>query len=499
MVLALPRERRAACSAGRAGLIGIGRRHPHLSLLLLTNLVYLIYMVPNHSFKKERIGQGFCFSRLQRALAQPSPTPPVASPKSHTAALLMSRTDGGTNDAELESSEESRFSDAAPRPPSNHSKRKRKKDKKRAGNGSAFDQDFDDHDFVFREHGMDAGTRRDDGGGSLGAGLQDSLNAMASPGIGGRPMKKKSGQQKHRASGGGERSRSASAGRAQARGTRTHHRIPRTGPSSFLDQADEERTRDVGVTSGGSPARHEPAPRAKSNKSGGKVHRGPAWTSTQGNDEPSLELGAFGTIRRPSTQTRRSRDKRAMKQSGNRQQQWEEKDPIDMTDDHEGGAVYDGLPNKSPPPRVQAAKNDDELYGVSGTFQESDTMAPKNDGVDWDLKSDEDRNSDDVAPSSDSEDFAKVRNVKTSNRRRMTKSEISKRKYNGEPIEVNDDENSGSQSSGRSFFDSCKSAAKSITGSATKLWWESGSGSKRGKDKQGGSGKRTTLLRRYDV
>ena len=176
---------------------------------------------------------------------------------------------------------------------------------------------------------------------------------MASPGIGGRPtMKKKSGRsaqgQKHRAAGGGERPRSISAGRApQARGTRPHHR---TGASSFLDQTDEERARDVGVASGGSPARHEPAPRAKSNKSGGKVHRGPAWTSTRGNDEPSLNVG-----------------------------------------------------------------------------------------------------------------------------------------------------NSGSQSSGRSFFDSCKSAANSITGSASELWRESGSGSKRGKDKQGGSGKRTTLFRRYNI
>ena len=251
--------------------------------------------------------------------------------------------DGSRNDAELESSEESRFSDAAPRPSSTHSKRKRKKDKKRAGNGSAFDQDFDDHDFVFREHEMDAGTRRDDGGGSLGAGLQDSLNAMASPGIGGRPLNKKScrnaqGAQKHRAAGGGERSRSTSAGRAQARGTRTQHRIPRIGASSFLDQADEERARDVGVTSGGSPARHEPARRAKSNKSGGKVHRGPAWTSTRDNVEPSLNVGPLGMIRMPSTQTRRSRDKRAMNQSGNRQRQWEEKDPIDMAlDDHDEG------------------------------------------------------------------------------------------------------------------------------------------------------------------
>ena len=163
-----------------------------------------------------------------------------------------------------------------------------------------------------------------------------------------------------------------------------------------------------------------------------------------------------------------------MNQSSNRQRQWEEKDPIDMTDEHEGGAVYDGLPSHSP--RVQAAKNDDELYGVLGTFQESDRMAPKNDGVDWDLKSDEHRNSDDGVSSSDSEDFTKVRNVETSNRRRKTKS--------------------SSQSSGRSFFDSCKSAAKSITGSATELWRESGSGSKRGKDKQGGSGKRITLFRR---
>lgn len=381
----------------------------------------------------------------------------------------MSRTDGGRNDAELESSEESRFSDAAPRPPSNHSKRKRKKDKKRAGNGSAFDQDFDDHEFVFREHKMDAGTRRDDGGGSLGAGLQDSLNAMASPGIGGRAMKKKSGRnaqgaaQKHRAAGGGERSRSTSAGRAQARDTRTHHR---TGGSSFLDQAVEERARDVGVTSGGSSARHEPTPRAESNKSRGKVHRGQEWTSTRGNDEPSLELGAFGTIRRPSTQTRRSRDKRAMNQSGKPQQQWEEKDPIDMTDDHEGGAVY---------------------------------MAPKNDGVDWDLNSDEHRNSNGEVSSSDSEeDFATTQQVEASKRRRKTKSEIS-RKNNGEPIQVNDDENSGSQSSGRSFFDSMKSVAKSVTGSATKLLRESGSGSKRGKDKQGGSGKRTTLFRRYNI
>jgi len=141
-----------------------------------------------------------------------------------------------------------------------------------------------------------------------------------------------------------------------------------------------------------------------------------------------------------------------MKQSGKPQQQWEEKDPIDMTDDHEGGAVY---------------------------------MAPKNDGVDWDLNSDEHRNSNEEVSSSESEeDFATTQQVEASKRRRKTKSEIS-RKNNGEPIQVNDDENSG-----RSFFDSIKSVAKSVTGSATKLLRESGSGSKRGKDKQGGSGKR---------
>ena len=155
-----------------------------------------------------------------------------------------------------------------------------------------------------------------------------------------------------------------------------------------------------------------------------------------------------------------------MNQSGKPQQQWEEKDPIDMTDDHEGGAAY---------------------------------MAPKNDGVDWDLNSDEHRNSNDEVSSSDSEeDFATTQQVEASKRRRKTKSEIS-RKNNGEPIQVNDDENSGSQSSGRSFFDSMKSMAKSVTGSATKLLRESGSGSKRGKDKQGGSGKRTTLFRRYNI
>jgi len=302
---------------------------------------------------------------------------------------------GGRNDAELESSEESLSDDAAPRLPPDHSKRKRKKDKKSVGNGSAFDQDFCGHDFVFREHEMDAGTRKDDGGGGfLGAGLQDSFNAMATDGIGGRPMKKKSSTQKHRAAGGRGRSRSTSAGRAQARGTRTQHR---TGPSSFLDEPVDERARGSGVTSGGFFARREPAPK-------------------------------------PRRSTR-----------------------------HEKKT---GRPSKN---------------GVVG--------------LDLGLSSDDYLNSDNEVSSSDSDEFDLTRQVKPANRKRNSKSNNSKRKNNGESVQVNDGENPGSQSSGRSFFDSCKAASKSITtGSATKFWRECGSGSKRGKGKQGGSGKRATLL-----
>eukprot|EP00563_Minutocellus_polymorphus_P004411 CAMPEP_0181044106 /NCGR_PEP_ID=MMETSP1070-20121207/13080_1 /TAXON_ID=265543 /ORGANISM="Minutocellus polymorphus, Strain NH13" /LENGTH=1161 /DNA_ID=CAMNT_0023122511 /DNA_START=127 /DNA_END=3612 /DNA_ORIENTATION=+ len=400
----------------------------------------------------------------------------------------MSRTDGGTsrNDAELESSEESRFSDAGPRPSLKHSKRKRKKDKKRAGKGTCgIDDDFDDHDFTFRQRAMD--TRGDDSGGSLGARLKDSLNAMASPIGGGGPMKKiqarkQEGGNKHQAGGHGERSRSTSARRAQqARGTSTYR-----NPSSYLDRADEERSRDMHVAGGGtsnsfsrtgSSATKAPVPRAKSNKNGGKAHRGPGWTSTQRNNEPSLSVGPLGMIKKPSTQTKRSKDKRAMNQPSN-QQQREVEDPIDMTlDDHDGGAVNDGSSNKSPPPQVQAAKNDDELYGIAGTFlPEIDMKASKRDGVDWELNSDEYQNF------SDSEDFAVTRQIEPSNGKRKTESKISQRESSSEPIQVDDDEKSGSQSSGRSFLNSVKSA--------TKLWRGSGSGSKKGKDKQDDSGKR---------
>ena len=88
----------------------------------------------------------------------------------------------------------------------------------------------------------------------------------------------------------------------------------KAGGRYFLDQQVEER---------------KPAPRAKSNKSGRKIHRGREWTS---------ELEHL-----PSKQARRSKDKRGMNRSGGRHNQWKEKDPNDMTmDDHEEGSKTTG-------------------------------------------------------------------------------------------------------------------------------------------------------------
>ena len=65
VVLALPRERRALRSgmlgrpAGRVGLIQIGRRHPHLSLLVRrthNRIVYLIDLIT--VFRKENWAKG---------------------------------------------------------------------------------------------------------------------------------------------------------------------------------------------------------------------------------------------------------------------------------------------------------------------------------------------------------------------------------------------------------------------------------------------------------
>ena len=412
-----------------------------------------------------------------------------------TCLLIMARGEGGRDDAELEqSSEESRFSDAAPKSFLEQPKRKRKRDKKRMVKVTSVDSDFVEEEFTFSERLSDM-DRTD--GGALGAGLQSTLNSMASPGGGRGPTTKK--KQSRKQGGGGQTRRSG--GQVGAGGPRstTVGRAQRQGGGyrsldAFLEQAVEQQRADV--IGAGHLSHEEPrhslttSPKLRTSdrlasgrdaEKASKTRCGTGeWVSTYNNDEAKLTVGPLGKITKlPSTTTKRSKEKRALNQSrpaGNRQCD-EAQDLIDMTSDDNGAREVKrgSFRRRTPPPVPRTAESDDQ-YGIADTF--SSGGGRKTSGVDWDLESNK---------SSDMEDFVEgPRRNERPNGKRERKSQASNRKSRSDTIHIEDnDENPGVFQS--SVISQAKGAIASV---ANKLF----RGSKRGKDEQGGSGMRNRLV-----
>ena len=412
----------------------------------------------------------------------------------------MSSEHGNDSGSEDSGSDDSRFSAAGPVSAPKQPERSKKKDKKRAGNRSIHD-DFDDSDFVFRDRECDM-SRSD--GGTLGAGLEKRINEMPTPNGGQEPMKKKKKKKETRKQvgggnvrrsaghGGGGRSRSTNAGRTQRQGDRY---------SSFLDQAEDERARDMGtaghITSEPfsltrSPMAQTSNERAATNKKVGKGkdrgHKAPpgqGWTSSRNTDQ-ELKLGMVGKGKTPSTTTRRSKDKRALdlsKSSAGRGQ-LEAGPMIDMTSDNDDDANVKGGSSRkrTPSPVLRDAGSDDETYGVADVFSPGSGMKSSNkrNGVNWNLDSD---NSDHGGfSSSASEDFMEEsRKDEQSNGKRKKKARTSNKNGSSKLIEITEDDEENPSATQSSFF-------SQVVGSAKKILRGSGLGSKRGKDEQGSSG-----------
>lgn len=423
---------------------------------------------------------------------------------------LMSSEDAvlDVSGSEQSTSEESHFSHAGPVSLPKQPERSKKKGKKRAENSSIHD-DFDDREFVFKDRECDMG--RSDDGGTLGAGLEKSLNEMPSPNGGEEPMKKKKKETRKQVGGGNVR-RSAGRGGGQSRST-SAGRTQRQGgggfrPDAFLEQA-AERQRTDGISTGhstskafsltGSPTAQTSNERAATNKMVGKGkdrgHKAPpgqGWTSSRNTDQV-LKLGMVGKGKgkTPSTTTRRSKDKRALdlsKSNAGRGQR--EAGLIDMTSDYnDDGKVKGALSRKrTSSPVSRDAGSDDGSYGVADVFSSGSggKSSNKRSGVDWELNS---NNSDHGGfSSSDSgEDFAEEsRKDEQSNGKREKKARTSNKNGSSKPIDITEDDEETSATQG-SVFSTLGWAAK-------KIFQGSGSGSKRGKDEQGGSGMCTVYL-----
>ena len=385
--------------------------------------------------------------------------------------------------SEGSSSDESHFSDAGPKQPG----RSKKKDKRRARNRN-LDDDFDDSEFLFKDRECD--MNKSDDGGTLGAGLEKYLNEMPSPSGGQGPMKKKKKAETRkqdsggtvRRSGGqgaGGRSRSTNAGRTQRQGG---------GCSSFLDQAaEQQRTNGMGAgrrdvpSLTTSPKRLSASDQLAGRKKVTKPDPGAPWISTQSNDEPRMSIGHLGMIGKknlPSTTSKRSKDKRALDRNVGRGHR--EAGPIDMTsDDKDAGRAKDASSRKrTPSPVPRYAGSDLESYGVGEVFPSGSELG---DGVDWELNADE---------SSDSEDFVEApRKDEQSNGKRKKKARTSNKNGSSKPIEITEDNEETSATQG--------SVLSKVAATVKEAFRRSGSGSKRGKDRQGGSGMRAPDISLY--
>lgn len=384
------------------------------------------------------------------------------------------------------SSDDSRFSAAGPKQP----ERSKKKDKKRAGNRSIHD-DFDDGEFVFRDRECDMSTSRSDGG-TLGAGLEKRINEMPTPNGGQEPMKKKKKKETRKQVGGGNarrsaghggggRSRSTNAGRTQRQGG------GRFRPDAFIEQAaEQQRTNGMGTgrrdvpSLTTSPKRLSASDQLAGRKKGTKSDTGAPWISTQSNDEPQMSIGRLGMIgkkRPPSTTSKRSKDKRALdlSKSNSGHGQLEAGPMIDMTSDNDDDGRVKGASSRkrTPSPAPRDAGSDDESYGVGEVFSPGSGGV---DGVDWELNADE---------SSASEDFTEESpKGERSKSKRKKKGRTSNKNGSSKPIEITEDDEENPSATQSSFF-------SQVVGSAKKNLRGSGSGSKRGKDEQGSSGKRS--------
>jgi hypothetical protein len=198
-----------------------------------------------------------------------------------------------------------------------------------------------------------------------------------------------------------------------------------------------------------------------------------------------------GKGKTPSTTTRRSKDKRALdlsKSNAGRGQR--EAGLIDMTSDYnDDGKVKGALSRKrTSSPVSRDAGSDDGSYGVADVFSSGSggKSSNKRSGVDWELNS---NNSDHGGfSSSDSgEDFAEEsRKDEQSNGKREKKARTSNKNGSSKPIDITEDDEETSATQG--------SVLSTLGWAAKKFFQGSGSGSKRGKDEQGGSGMCTVYL-----
>lgn len=419
----------------------------------------------------------------------------------------MSSEHGNDSGSEDSGSDDSRFSTAAPVSAPKQPERSRKKDKKRAGNRSIHD-DFDDGEFVFKDRECD--LSKSDDGGTLGAGLEKYLNEMPNPSGGQGPMKKKKKETRQQVGGGnvrrsaghgrGGRSRSTNAGRTQRQGD---------GYSSFLDQAEDERARDMGTAGQniskpfsltGSPTAQTSNERAATNKKVGKGkdrgHKAPpgqGWTSSRNTDQ-ELKLGMVGKGKTPSTTTRRSKDKRALdlSKSNAGHGQLEAGPMIDMTshsDNDDDANVEGGSSRKrSPSPVLRDAGSDDETYGVADVFSPGSgrKSSKKRNGVNWNLDSD-DSDHGGFSSSDSGEDFAEAsRKDEQCNGKRKKKARTSNKNGSSKPITITEDDEETSATQG--------SVLSKMAVTVKNAFRASGLGYKRGKDEQGSSGMCATHL-----
>ena len=400
---------------------------------------------------------------------------------------------------EESSSEDSNFSGARPGSSVDHSKRKRKENKKRAGKTHL--DDFDDSEFTWKERESD--MDRSDGG-TLGASLEKRLNGMSSPSGGQGPKKTRKKKENRNQDGGGNvrrsaghggegRSRSTNAGRTQRRGG---------GYSSYLDQAEDEQARDMGAADHnsskpfsltGSPTAQTSTERAATSKKVGKGknrgHKAPpeqGWTNSRNCDQELKLMVGKGKGKTPSTMSKRSKDKRALDLSKSNacHGQLEAGPTIDMTSDNDDDANVKGGSSRKRTlsPEPSDAGSDDKSYGVADVFSSESGMkaSTKKGGVDWELNSDY-PDLGGFSSSDSSEDFAdKSLKDECSDGKRKKRARTSNKNGSSKPIDITEDDEETSATPGSLF--------SKMTGSVKKILQRSGSGSKRAKDEQGVSG-----------
>ena len=211
-----------------------------------------------------------------------------------------------------------------------------------------------------------------------------------------------------------------------------------------------------------------------------KPDPGAPWISTQSNDEPRMSIGHLGMIGKknlPSTTSKRSKDKRALDRNVGRGHR-EAGPMVDMTsdsDDNDAKVKGGSSRKRTPSPVPRYAGSDLESYGVGEAFSSGIELGG---GVDWELNADE---------SSDSEDFAEApRKDEQSNGKRKKKARTSNKNGSSNPIEITEDDEETSATQGSVFSKVAATVKKAFRGS--------GSGSKRGKDQQGGSGMRPPFI-----